>query len=149
MLHAPPSEAKVSLTAWIILSGDCYRNTCKEFPFGTWNRYLHWNLHNMLVLSESVPGRATAPFSNQYPATSHWECNIRCSSLEKEIFQSSLYCSSFLPFSLSIRTSNNKRGRAMTLIIFIGRELLHSFCGLLLEDKRTKAGRQRTNFSCM
>ena len=55
----------------------------------------------------------------------------------------------YLPFSLSIRTSKNKRGRAMTLIIFIGRELLHSFCGLLLEDKRTKAGRQRTNFSCM
>ena len=35
----------------------------------------------------------------------------------------------------------------MTLIIFIGRELLHTFCDLLLEDKRTKAGRQRTNFS--
>ena len=121
--HAP-SEAKVSLTAWIILSGDCYRNACKEFPFGTWNRYLHWNLHNMLVLSERVPGRATAPFSNQYPATSHWECNIRCSSLEKEfskvLFIVAAFVLCYLPFSLSIRTSNNKRGRTLKLIILLG-----------------------------
>ena len=67
----------------------------------------------------------------------------------KVLFIVAAFVLCYLPFSLSIRTSNNKRGRAMTLIIFIGRELLHSFCGLLLEDKRTKAGRQRTNFSCM
>ena len=67
----------------------------------------------------------------------------------KVLFIVAAFVLCYLPFSLSIRTSNNKRGRAMTLIIFIGRELLHSFCDLLLEDKRTKAGRQRTNFSCM
>ena len=121
--HAP-SEAKVSLTAWIILSGDCYRNACKKFPFDTWNRYLHWNLHNMLVLSESVPGRATllSQINIQLQATGNatYDAARLKNKFSKVLFIVEAFVLCYLPFSLSIRTSNNKRGRAMTLIILLG-----------------------------